>query len=313
MSILSKEIYTFIEVARCRTVRKAAERLNVSASALSRQLRILEEELGVPLFVRYSNGVELTEAGEQLILKIRRLIALETELRADMSASAGARQLQIRIGLSESIGTALTRRLSTHFSDIGKDVRLDVLVGGTDFLVARLYEGRLDAVVAFNLPKDERIRVVEEYEVQVGLVSARDLIPDPPASIALADCLAWPLCLPGEDLSIHPRLMTEIQRQERSYKIAATSNSIATTCGMIVDGIGVGFMTLPDVIAQPQSEDLRFIPLRDRRLTEYVSFAVATSIGFRGELGEALQPVAKIASDITSGFAGMNKGQGARV
>lgn len=301
MSIISKEVFTFIEVARRRSIRKAAERLNISASALSRQLRILEEDLGVQLFTRYSNGVETTQSGEQLLLEIQSLIALETEMRGKLSATASERRLHIRLGLAESISRELARRLRVHYSNIGKNVRMDVVVGGTDHLVEGLIDGRLDAVVAFNMPTDERFRVIEEFEVQVGLVCARGMITDPPESIALEDCLAWPLCLPGEELSIHSRLMIEITRQERSYRIAATSNSITTTCGLILDGAGVGFMTLPDVIAQPEAEELHFIPLKDRRLTEHVSFAVASSIGFRGELGAALLPISKIASDIVKG------------
>ena len=307
MSIISKEVFTFVEVARWRSVRKAAERLNISASALSRQLRILEEDLGVQLFTRYSNGVETTKPGEQLLLGIQQLIALETVLRGDLTAAAKERPLHIRLGLAESISRELARRLRAHFSKIGKSVRMDVVVGGTDHLVERLIEGRLDAVVAFNMPTDERFRIIEEFEVQVGLVCARGLITDPPEMIALEDCLGWPLFLPGEELSIHSRLMTEISRQERAYSIAATSNSISTTCGLILDGAGVGFMTLPDVFAQPEAEDLQFIPLRDRRLTEHVSFAVASSLGFRGELGAALLPISKIASEIVTGLAGKNQ------
>lgn len=300
MSILSKEIFTFTAVARWRSVRGAAERLNISASALSRQIRILEGDLGVQLFTRHSNGVEVTEQGDQLLQYVQGMIALETKLREEMSAATGVRQLHVRLGVAECISKEMTRRLRSDFVNLKKDVRLDAIVGGTDHLVALLVEGRLDAVVAFNMTTDERIRVVEVFEVQVGLVCAQGLIANPPTSIALADCLTWPLCLPSEDLSIYPRLMTEIFRQEMSHTIAATSNSIATICGLIADGAGVGFMTLPDVMAQPEAEKLCFIPLKDRRLTEHVSFAVASSLDFRGELGMALRPIGKIASDLTT-------------
>lgn len=310
MTILSTEIYTFIEVARWRSVRGAAERLNISASALSRQLRILEGKLGVQLFTRHSNGVEVTKQGDQLLQYAQRMIALETELRGEISAATGARQLHVRLGVAESISKELTRRLRSHFISIGKDVRLDVVVGGTDLLVVQLIEGRLDAVVAFNMTTDERIRIVDVFEVHVGLVCAQGLIADRRVSIALADCLAWPLCLPSEELSIHPRLMTEIFRQERSHRIAATSNSIAITCSLIADGAGVGFMTLPDILAQPEAEKLCFIPLKDRRLTEHVSFAVASSLDFRGELGAALRPISKIAFDLTTGLRGTNQPTG---
>ena len=310
MSIISKEVFTFIEVARWRSVRKAAERLNISASALSRQLRILEADLGIQLVSRHANGVQVTEAGEQFLAHARQMIALESTLRGDISAAAGSRRLHIRLGVVESISAELALRLRAHLGKSDENVRLDVLVDGTDRLVARLAEGHLDAVVAFNMTTDERFRTVTALELPVGLVCARELLPDPPASIALADCLTWPLCLPGEDLSILPRLMSEIYRQERAFRVAASSNSFATLCGLIADGAGVGFMTLLDVVAQPVAEKLRFVPLRDRRLTENVSFAVASHIRLRSEIGAALMPIGKIVSDITKGLSGKSNDSG---
>jgi DNA-binding transcriptional LysR family regulator len=159
-------------------------------------------------------------------------------------------------------------------------------------------------VVAFNMTTNERLRILKVFEVQVGLVCPRGLMPDPPTSIALSDCVRWPLCLPDDALSIRPRLMKEINRQDRSYKIAATSNSIATTCGLIIEGAGVGFMTLADVDAQPEAEKLLFIPLKGRRLTEHISFAVASSFRFEEGLGASLLAIGTFISDITEGRLG---------
>ncbi|OIQ67737.1 LysR substrate binding domain protein [mine drainage metagenome] len=191
----------------------------------------------------------------------------------------------------------MVRRLRHRLAEVTDHLRLDVIVDGTDGLIARLAGGGLDAVVAFNIPTDERIRLVASVELPIGLVCLRGLICDPPASIALADCLAWPLCLPSEELSLHPRLLAEIYRQDRAFTIAATSNSIATLCNMIADGAGVGFMTRPDVTAQPQEGRLSFIPLRDRRLTEQLGFAVSPTIKPSSELDRALEEIGSILSE----------------
>ena len=84
MSILAKEVFSFIEIVRSQSVRGAAERLNISASALSRQLRLLEEDLGVVLVIRHSNGVRATPQGEQLLAHAERMIALENGLRDEV-------------------------------------------------------------------------------------------------------------------------------------------------------------------------------------------------------------------------------------
>ncbi|MDF1505850.1 LysR family transcriptional regulator, partial [Roseisolibacter sp. H3M3-2] len=67
----------FVAVAEEANVSRAAERLLVAQSALSRQLQDLERELGAPLFERLSRGVRLTPAGEALLERARRTPAAD--------------------------------------------------------------------------------------------------------------------------------------------------------------------------------------------------------------------------------------------
>ena len=66
----------FLEAAREENMSKAAERMHISQSALSKQLKGLEEELGKKLFVRHSFSIELTEEG-MLLRKLRRRFAFD--------------------------------------------------------------------------------------------------------------------------------------------------------------------------------------------------------------------------------------------
>lgn len=67
MQPFSRMLIYFVEVARQGSVRKASEHLNVSASAIDRQILAAEEEIGVPLFNRLPSGMRLTSAGEFLV------------------------------------------------------------------------------------------------------------------------------------------------------------------------------------------------------------------------------------------------------
>lgn len=298
MPILAKEVYSFIEIVRSQSVRRAAEKLNISASALSRQLRLLEEDLGVALVFRNSTGIRATVEGENLVTHAERLIELENGLREEVSATTRQGRIEVRIGVMECIGAELVGRLHRCLGGIGDRHGLTVIVDGTDSLLGLLVEGKLDGVVAFNIPTDERIRVLASLEMPIGLVCGSGLLDRLPTAIALDDCLVWPLCLPSKELSSHHRLMAEIHRQNRAFTIAATSNSLATLCGLIADGCGVGFMSLLDVVGHPQTERLRFVPLTDRRLTERLGFATLTGVSGNPELAAVLDLVGRIASEI---------------
>src|SRR3546814_11503577 len=61
-----KRLANFARVAELGSVSRAADRIRIAQPALSRQMRLLEDEIGVPLFVRHRRGITLTEAGEEL-------------------------------------------------------------------------------------------------------------------------------------------------------------------------------------------------------------------------------------------------------
>ena len=76
----------FLEVAREENMSKAAERMHVSQSTLSKQLKGLEEELGKRLFVRHSFSIELTEEGMLLRKRAEDLISMTDKITAEFAA-----------------------------------------------------------------------------------------------------------------------------------------------------------------------------------------------------------------------------------
>ena len=84
-------------IARAGSVRKAAERLNVAASAVNRQLLDLERELGVELFERLPRGMRATAAGETLLAHIRRQRRDFEATRQQLEALRGLRRGRVRI------------------------------------------------------------------------------------------------------------------------------------------------------------------------------------------------------------------------
>lgn len=76
----------FLETAREENMSRAVERLHLSQSTLSKQLKALEEELGQKLFVRHSFSIELTEEGMLLRRRAEDLVAMADKIAAEFSA-----------------------------------------------------------------------------------------------------------------------------------------------------------------------------------------------------------------------------------
>src|SRR5262249_52157209 len=109
-----RHVRYFIAVAEYLNVRKAAEQLHIAQPPLSRQIRQLEEDLGVALFVRNTHRVELTRAGHAFLEQARKLV-----VQAGHAAEA-ARHAQkgesgiVRIGLASGLGGAVSKVVLDH-------------------------------------------------------------------------------------------------------------------------------------------------------------------------------------------------------
>lgn len=93
-----RQLYYFIIAAEERNLGRAAEKLPLSLSALSRQIQSLEEELGTTLFIRTMSGVELTSAGETLLRHARALRSQFELVKNDIQQAATAIKNKINIG-----------------------------------------------------------------------------------------------------------------------------------------------------------------------------------------------------------------------
>jgi DNA-binding transcriptional LysR family regulator len=104
-----RRVKAFIAVAETSSVSKAAERLHISQPPLSRQIHLLEEELGVVLFVRHHQGVTLTDAGRRLLDKARALDAAAADFCVAAQEVTCAEASEIRIGIGWGLWDIVNR------------------------------------------------------------------------------------------------------------------------------------------------------------------------------------------------------------
>src|SRR4051812_13504293 len=105
---------------------RAAESLHVAQPALSQQIRRLEEELGLPLVHRTTRRVALTEAGELLAARARRILAEVDAASAEMADLAGVRAGRVVVGAMQSLGAFDLSALLAAFHERHPGVELTV-------------------------------------------------------------------------------------------------------------------------------------------------------------------------------------------
>ena len=139
---------TFIAVAETSNFTKAAERVGRTQSAVSMQIKKLEEGIGTPLFERGSRGVSLTRQGNTLLTKARRVVMLLDETAASMRQPSLSGV--VRIGIPEEYGSSVLPRALRNFDQLHPGVEIIVNFGRSSVLIDALNGGRLDLAVVYE-------------------------------------------------------------------------------------------------------------------------------------------------------------------
>jgi len=144
----SELLRTFVAVAETGNITRAADRVARTQSAVSMQIRRLEDCVGSALFARGSRGVELTAKGEQLLSSARRIVALIDETAASLVAPP--LEGSVRIGIPEEYGVAMLSRALSAFAHVHPDVEISARHGCSSDHMAAVAADELDLAVVFE-------------------------------------------------------------------------------------------------------------------------------------------------------------------
>ncbi|WP_027571765.1 LysR family transcriptional regulator [Bradyrhizobium sp. WSM1743] len=137
----------FLAVAEHRSITRAAAILNRTQSAVSVQIRRLEERLDVRLFHRTRSGVTLSAAGQELLVYAKRLLELNAE--AVDALRGRKREATVRLGVMDDYGTIVVPPLLAQFAKSHPEIRVEIETGLTAPMPARLGEA-YDLVIAMH-------------------------------------------------------------------------------------------------------------------------------------------------------------------
>src|SRR5262245_7086490 len=139
---------TFVAIAETGNFTRAAEQVGRTQSAVSMQMKRLEELVGDALFERGPRGVALTRKGGELVINARRIVSLLDETAA--SISAPPLDGRVRIGIPEEYGYAALTQALAAFAKRHRNVEVTVRYGSSSLHMAELGAGALDLAVIFE-------------------------------------------------------------------------------------------------------------------------------------------------------------------
>lgn len=214
---------------------KAAERLGRSTSAVSAQLKKLEDQAGAPLLRKAGRGLALTDAGETLLGYARRLLELNDE------AAAAVRGVElegwVRLGLQEDFGEGLLPEVLGRFARAHPRVRVEVRIARNAELLERVDAGRLDLALAWDAGAGGA------HAERVGEVPMRWIGATGAPPLERRDGEPLPLVVLEAPCLLRSAAIAALDRAGMPWRIAFTSASLAGTWAAVAAGLGVSVRT----------------------------------------------------------------------
>jgi len=235
---------TFVLGVEFNSFARAADRLGRSTSAVSAQLKKLEEQIGTPVLAKSGRGLVLTAVGETLLRHARRLLEMNDDIFGELHQAQ--MEGSVSIGLQEDFGEHLLRDILRRFARIHPRVTLQVRIARNVELLSLIKKGELDLALAWEtdskLPYSTRIGTT-----QMHWIGPRDLPEFQPDEAPL------PLVVFDAPCVLRSAAIQALDEVHIPWRVALTSPSVGGIWAAVSAGLGI---TLRTRIGMPAGLDV---------------------------------------------------------
>lgn len=250
------------EVSRRGSLRRAAAHLNVDPSAISRQLKQLEEELGVRVCERYGGGMRTTEAGKLLVHYFHAQRSAEEAVLSQLVALQGVARGEVRIAVGEGFIADLIDAPMNAFMNAFPGIEVEIRMAGVNEAMSLLKDSEVDLALLYAPPVDPVLHCHVETRQPLDVI----VPPDHPLltltrPLRLRDLANWPLALMDNPFGMR-QMVNMVAHQERVHlKARLHTNSVAVLKNFVRSGIGVTFMPELTVLDEIERGEIHRLPL----------------------------------------------------
>jgi LysR family cyn operon transcriptional activator len=292
------QLRTFRAVAETLNFTRAAERLHLTQSAVSHQIKALEEELGEPLFIRAKRGVKLSQAGKLALEHVERILDEAAALRECVAGRASAPQGRVRVAAATQAFVYLFAPLFESFMDShpGVDLAFRTTVS-TEQTVADILNGAADVGFASLAVYSPNLQVTKIFDDELVLIVGREHRLAKKRAVTAAE-------IEGERFILFER-GASIRRSTDQFfaevgvrpELALESNDTYFVKRMIERGVGISLMpswTVRDEVKTGMLAQLKISGHRLRRNVAMVSLGRFQPSPARAFIAHILRHKAKL-------------------
>ncbi|MFI5717599.1 LysR family transcriptional regulator [Nocardia sp. NPDC051750] len=262
-----KQLTALVTVAEAGSVTKAAQLLHLVQPAVTRQIKTLEQELGVPLFERTRHGMRLTTAGTVLVERARRAITELDRARAEIRPAPGPVTGIATLGLLESTLEVIAAPLVDHMRRRQPGIRLRLLTAYSGHLQHWLDQGDVDLSLLYNLRSTPSLHVRPLLREQLWAVAPPHAELTMSRPLPLADLVARPMVMPAAGHGLRTLIDQVYARAGGTPEIAIETNSMHVQKQLVLAGSGWTILPAAGVASDVAAGSLSAAPLQDPEAT----------------------------------------------
>ena len=264
-----RNLQYFVTVAQELNFTRAAGKLQMSQPPLSNQIKALEQELGVQLFVRGKRHMTLTDAGVLLLQRAVQILEMGEKTRRDLASMGNELSGTICLGMVEGRAPYLAARWIAGFREEYPLVRYELWNGSSDDVLDQLHRGLADlAVIAAPYDEEHLDGFVVGREPWVAMISRRHPLADLPGTeLPLSSLVGQPLII--------PRRKSRVEAIRRWFAGIGAEPDILCEMSNYMDAVAlaeqnVGISIFPQTTYTPNAHVVSKLITQPARQVEYV-------------------------------------------
>ena len=289
---VSPPLRYFYEVAKDRSFRQASERIGIAASALNRQITMLEAELRAPLFERRPGRgkLRLTAAGEILLHRVR--LALNELQVANFAIEAlkGLKRGVVSIGINDSLSRDFLPSFLVRFNAHYPHIDFEISVDNTPALLDRMERDDNEIILAYNVPPRSSLKTVISFPLGLCVLMADTHPLANRETLRLSDCVGYPLALPDNSMVLSQIQKEILGKAGIENRAILRTNSFELIRDVVASGMAISIQTHFLIANDPNRSNVKSIPLKH-------NFPISHSLACCVRAGRELSVAASAAVD----------------
>lgn len=276
----------FVAVAKTGSLRKAADQLFISVSAVHRQMDLAEDALGIDLFERLPSGLKLTLAGELLyadILKWQKQFQYTVQRFDEIR---GLKRGCIEFGLISALSDGFILDSIQHIYADYPWIQLNIQVEDSEVIAKKIIDCELDFGLILNPKAHHQLEVLQFLELPLGFVLSQQHPLANAQKIYFSDTLEDNHLITRTPLIIHDYVQALYKHHQFNPKRKTESNDIPLMNRLIKDQLGIAVLSYLDVLPALERNDVVFKPILEQGLHP---LTVALCVAPKRQLSRAAQ------------------------